>query len=234
VQSASDDGPRSDLVSRTLRLGLAIAFLLFVAQSTIGLVAALVLNSYDSILDLDRNNGVPDLLSTGAIVAAAFAAVELAAAESGSHRWQATALALLLSMAALDDLLQEEARLGNPWGVSVVVTLVTLALLILAIARRAPRGAGVTLLIGLCLLAVAVKNAYEYDQFLNVLGRGDQERGDLDYELGIVLKQGLEFLGWSLVAIGIWATALAAGAGRRRLTFEVRQRWPRPGGAQDR
>ena len=60
---------------------------------------------------------------------------------------------------------------------------------------------------GLCLLAVAVNNAYEYDQFLNVLGRGDQERGDLDYELGIVRKQGLEFLGWSFVAIGIWATA---------------------------
>jgi hypothetical protein len=94
--------------------------------------------------------------------------------------------------------------------VSVLIALVASALLILAVARDAPRGVGLTLVIGLFLLALAVRMAYEYDQFLNILGRGDQERGDLDYELGIVLKQGLEFLGWSFVAVGMWATAVAA------------------------
>lgn len=86
---------------------------------------------------------------------------------------------------------------------SVIITLALTTLLILAITRRAPRNVGLALLLGLGLVA-------PYDQLLEMLGHGDEQRGHLDYELGIVLKQGLEFLGWSLVAIGLWATALAA------------------------
>jgi uncharacterized membrane protein len=218
------DRPRSgDPVARTLRIGLGITLFVLVAQSTIGLFAALVLNSYDSLVDLDRNNGIPDLLSTGAILAAGLGAAELAVARSRG-RWLPAALALLLLIVALDDLLQQEARSGDAWGRSVMATLVALTVLILVIARNAPRRARLTLVIGLFLLAVAVKNAYEYDQFLNVLARGDQERGDFDYEFGIVLKQGLEFVGWSLVATGIWATAVAAGANHHRSWSELR-RW---------
>jgi hypothetical protein len=232
-QSAMRPGDRSDHpaprdpVARTLRIGLGIALFVLLAQSAIGLVAALVLNSYDSVFDLDRNNGIPDLLSTAVIFAAALGAAELAAVRS-RDRWLAAALALLLSLVALDDFLQQEAGRGDAWGKSVIVTLLTFTLLLLAVARNAPRRAGLMLVIGLCLLAVAVKNAYEYDQFLNMLGRGDQERGDLDYELGIVLKQGLEFVGWSLVAIGLWATALAAPASQRQPRSGLRRFWLRP------
>jgi hypothetical protein len=221
-----------DPVTRTLRIGLAVVLVLFAAQSAIGLVAALGLNSYDSVFDLDRNNGIPDLLSTAAILGAALGAAELAAARA-RDRWLAAALAFLLSIAALADVFQQEAGRANAWGESVIATLVTLTVLILALARNAPRRAGLTLLIGLCLLAVAVKNAYEYDQFLNVLGRGDERRGELDYELGIVLKQGLEFVGWSLVAIGIGATAVAARAGRRHKASELGRFWLRPRRASD-
>jgi hypothetical protein len=112
-------------------------------------------------------------------------------------------------MVALGDVLQQEPGRMDVLGVTVIVRIVTLALLLVVVARKAPHRAGLTLLVGLCLLAVAVNNGYEHDQFLNVLGRGDQERGDLDYEFGIVLKQGLELLGWSFVTIGIWETALA-------------------------
>jgi len=209
-----------DAVAKTLRFGLAATLIVFAVQSAIGLTAALALNSYDSVFDLDRNNGVPDLLSTAAILAAAFGAARLAAA-SERDRWEAATLALLLAVVAVDDLFQLEADVGNGWGISVAVALVPSAVLIVLIARRAPRRAALTLLIGLFLLVVAVKNAYEYDQFLNILGRGDQERGDLDYELGIVLKQGLELLGWSFVAIGIWATALAARVRRSPMESEV-------------
>jgi hypothetical protein len=195
--------------ARTLRLGLAAALVLFALQSAIGLIAALGFDSYDSVMDLDRNNGVPDLLSTAAILAAAVGAAVLGRARKRG-RWRAAALSLLFSVVALADLAQHEAGLGDLGGVSVLIALVASALLILAVARDAPRGVGLTLVIGLCLLALAVRMAYEYDQFLNILGRGDQERGDLDYELGIVLKQGLEFLGWSFVAVGMWATAVAA------------------------
>jgi hypothetical protein len=218
-----------DPVARTIRIGLAAALLVLAIQSAIGLVAAVGLNSYDSLFDLDRNNGIPDLLSTAAILVAALGATELAPALT-PHRWPAAVLALLLSIVVLDDVLQQEAGLGNVWGVSVIVTIVTVTLLLLAVAPKAPRRAGLILLIGLCLLALAVNNAYEYDQFLNLLGRGDQERGDLDYELGIVLKQGLEFLGWSFVAIGIWATARTRDS---HTASELRRFWPRPGRAGD-
>jgi hypothetical protein len=216
----------SDAFAKTLRFGLAAALMLFAVQSAIGLFAALALNSYDSVFDLDRNNGIPDLLSTGAILATAFGAAKLAAAAK-RDRWQAATLALLLAVVAVDDLFQQEVDLGNAWGMSVAVALVPSALLIVVIALRAPRRAALTLLIGLFLLVVAVKNAYEYDQFLNILGRGDQERGDFDYELGIVLKQGLELLGWSFVAIGIWATALATGVNRPQVVLELEHSSPR-------
>lgn len=223
------EGSRSvatrDPVAAVLRTGLAVALIVFAVQSAIGMALALGLNSYNSVFDLDRNNGIPDLLSTAAILAAALGAVELAVPPAGV-RWQPTALALLLSVIALDDVMQEEA--GNDvWGVSVVVTLVAFTLLLLAVAREAPRRARLMILIGVSLLAVAVKNAYEYDQFLNLLGRGDQLRGDFDYELGIVLKQGLELLGWSFVATGIWAAAVASRRSAGRITLELGRLWPR-------
>jgi hypothetical protein len=220
-----------DPVARVLRIGLAAALIVFAVQSAIGLVLALALNSYNSVLDLDRNNGIPDLLSTAAILAAALGAVELAVSPAGL-RWQPTALALLLSIIALDDVLQQEAG-KDVWGVSVAVTLVTFTFLLMGVAREAPRRARLMLLIGVFFLAVAVKNAYEYDQFLNLLGRGDQLRGDFDYELGIVLKQGLEFLGWSFVATSIWTTAVASRASHGRMTLELGRLWPRPRRASD-
>jgi hypothetical protein len=214
-----DHGRSGEPVARTLRLGLLAALVLFLLQSTIGLIAALGFSSYHSLLDLDRNNGIPDLLSTAAILAAAVGAAEIAVARK-RERWKAAGLTLLLSIVALADLSQQEAGFGDAGGWIVVLALVTATLLILAISRNAPARVRLTLVFGLCLLVAAVRMAYEYDQFLNVLGRGDQERGDLDYELGIVLKQGLEFLGWSFIAVGIWATAVGARLRRREMDSE--------------
>jgi hypothetical protein len=226
-----EHGTSGEPVARTLRLGLIGALVLFSLQSAVGLIAALGFNSYHSLLDLDRNNGIPDLLSTAAILVAAVGAAELSVAQK-RDRWKAAGLTLLLSIVALADLSQQEAGFGDAGGVTVVLALVTSTLLILAIARNAPQRVPLTLVIGLCLLVVAVRMAYEYDQFLNVLGRGDQERGDLDYELGIVLKQGLEFLGWSFVAVGIWATAVAARVYRRQMDSELAPPGPRRDASQ--
>lgn len=190
-----------------VRIGLAASLAALVTQSAAALVASLEFQSFNSPIDLDRNNGIPDVLSTALIVAAALGASALAATKLRG-RWLPAALAVVLFIVALDDVLQAEVERGLR-GMLVVATLATATLLIVALARHAPRRAALGLLIGLCLLVAAVKGAYAYDQFLNELGRGDQERGDLDYELGIVLKQGLELLGWSLVAIGVWAMAFA-------------------------
>ena len=134
-------------------------------------------------------------------------------------RWVATALAIVLLLVALDDVLQADAESMSVRALFVSATLAAALVLILAVAWRAPHPAAVSLVVGLCILLLAVRGAYEYDQFLNVLGRGDQERGDFDYELGIVLMQGLELLGWGLVAVGAWATALAAAAQSRNRTL---------------
>jgi hypothetical protein len=207
---------RHSQAATLVRVGLAGALLLLVVQSVADLVASVHFHSYNSLVDLDRNNGIPDVLSSAMIVTAALGAFALAA-RSTRDRWQASALALLLAIVALDDVLQMEAGDANAWSMSVIVTLVMTTLLILAIARRASQIAGVTLLLGLSLLVVAVKNAWivPYDQLLNMLGHNDQERGHLGYELGIVWKQGLEFLGWSLVTIGLWAAALGVCAQSR-------------------
>jgi len=203
---------RHDPVGRVIRAGVVTTLLLFVLQSAAGLVASLHFHSYSSAFDLNRNNGIPDVLSTAAILAAALGATALAATVT-RDRWLAIALAILLAVVALDDLLQKEAGDANAWNVSVIITLALTTFLILAIAARAPRRAGVTLLIGLCLLVAAVKNAglapYD-DPLLIALAHSDEQRGDLGYELDIVLKQGLELFGWSLVAIGMWAIVVAA------------------------
>jgi hypothetical protein len=186
-----------------IRIGLPAALLLFAAQSVADLIAVLRFGSYDSIVDLDRNNAIPDLLSTAALVAAACGAGATAVTRPHGRRLPA-ALAVVLAIVAVDDLLQAEPGAG--WGLTVAAALIASAVLIVTMARRGPRIEAVALLAGLCLLALAIKEGYWYDQFLNRIGLGDLRRGDLEYELGIVLKQGLEFLGWSLVALGLWAT----------------------------
>jgi hypothetical protein len=192
--------------ARLIWIGLAASVLLFALQSAADMIAVLRLHSYHSIVDLDRNNAIPDLLSTAVLLTAAAGAAALARTRTGD-RWQPAALAIVLSIVAVDDLLQAEPGRGS--GLLVLAALVASAVLIVAIARRGPRTATVALAAGLCLLALAVKEAYWYDQFLNHIGLGDLRRGDLEYELGIVLKQGLEYLGWSLVALGLWATVAA-------------------------
>jgi hypothetical protein len=216
-----------DPVARFVRFTLAGALLLLAVQSVAHLAASIHFHSYDSLLDLDRNNGIPDVLSSVMIVTAAFGALALAAS-SPRDRWQAGALALLLAIVAFDDVSQKEAGNANAWAMSVIMTLALTTLLVLTITRRAPRSAALALLVGLGLLVAAVKNAYvaPYDQLLEMLGHSGEQRGHLDYELGIVLKQGLEFLGWSLVAIGLWATALAARIQSRSQPF-VNALWVR-------
>jgi hypothetical protein len=197
---------RRDRVARLIWIGLAASLVSFAVQSAADLIAVLRFHSYHSIVDLDRNNAIPDLLSTVVLLVAAFGAAALAITRR-QRRWQPVTLSIVLSIVALDDVLQAEP--GGGWGLSVVVALGAAALLIVGLARRAPRRAAVALAIGLCLLALAVKEAYWYDQFLNHVGLGDLRRGDLEYELGIVLKQGLEYFGWSFIAVGLWASVAA-------------------------
>jgi len=197
--------------SRFVQIGVAISLGLFAVQSLAGLVASLGFHAYGSLVDLDRNNGLPDLLSTCVILAAALAAATLAAQASAS-RWPAIPLAFVLSAVAVDDLIQAEPKSSSVSGVSVLVTLTIAAVLIVIVAQQAPLAARIAIFTGLCLLVTAVPAAFAWDQLLNAVGRPWLGRGDVEYELGIVVKQGLELMGWSLVAVGVWSTSLTVHA----------------------
>jgi hypothetical protein len=200
-----------DGATRIARALLATGVVLLVAQSLADLVASLGFHSYHSVVDLDRNNGVPDVVSTVAIISAALGAIAMSIrAQHG--RLRLALLALVLTLIALADAFQAEVDRSTRSGQAVLATIALAALLLLSASLEMPRWARVSTLVGLGSLAVAASGAVAYDAILNPTGLGDLGRGDVIYELGIVGKQGLELAGWILVAVGLWAAASDAAA----------------------
>jgi hypothetical protein len=215
--------------TRIVRAGLVAGFALLAAQSAAHLVGTLGLHSChteigacDTVFDLWRNNGPFDLVSLGLIVSAALAATVLAVWDR-STRLAATALAVIFTLIAIDDSLHED-KLTSAYGLVVAATLVAAGLLVVAVALNAPRAARFVLLAGLVLLAVDVKVPFAYDQLMNLTGNPALVRGDVLYELGIVLDEGMELMAWTLLATGLWATAAVA----RERVLRGRQATPSP------
>ena len=177
---------RYDLVAKVLRIGLAALIVVLILQSAVGFIKPLAFDSFNSgpfgrpdrvvLLDLEQNNGLPDLVSVAAIVAAAVGAIILARLDK-PFRTQAAGLSALLLIIALVDVMQDEPGSTSESGLFVAATALTAAVLIFAALRRAPFHVGLCLLLGLVFLGLAIKGAYAYDQLLNVLGRGDEHRG---------------------------------------------------------
>jgi hypothetical protein len=57
-----------------------------------------------------------------------------------------------------------------------------------------------------------VKAPFVYDKLMNTVGQPWVVRGEFLYELGVVLDEGMELMGWALVAVGLWEVALATRA----------------------
>jgi hypothetical protein len=177
---------------------------LAIAQSAVHL-AFVDRDSVDSIVDLDRSNGLPDLVSTIALAVAACGAGVIARRDHSATRRVASALAVALAALALADHLHVGAHPATLGGTVVIATsactVVLLALVGLASARRARA----TLLVaGVLLLCSFLVNGLDrYDQWF------ERERGDPVREVEIVAKEGLELLGWSLVALALWHEALS-------------------------
>jgi hypothetical protein len=205
----------SSVETRIVRAGIVAGCVLLAAQSAAHLVGTLVLRSChtdfgncDTAFDLWRNNGLLDLVSLAIIVVAALGAAAVALWDP-SARLAATALAVMFALIAIDDSLHED-DLASAYGLVVAATLLAAGLLVVAVALRAPPRARAVLVTGLVLLAVDVKVPYAYDQLMNVIGHPALGRGDVLYELGIVLDEGLEVLAWTLLATGLWAAAAVA------------------------
>jgi hypothetical protein len=189
--------------------------LVVIAQSAAHLVATVGLGVCDkrgfgpcpSPFDLEHSNGLGDVISTAVIGAAALGGLALGI--GGRCREPlALALAALLFVAMIDDGLHLEDDLRTVRGLIVTGTILCAALMTIRVALGVPERARVLLLVGVALLLLDVKMPFLYDQLMNTVGQPALVRGDLLYELGVVLDEGLELAGWMLLAVGLWDAAL--------------------------
>jgi hypothetical protein len=198
---------RITFVRAALVAGFAVVVAQSIAHFLVTLGANLGFDQSDSTFDLERSNGVPDVISAVVIVAAAVGAVVLAGG-AGFGRMPAAGLALVLLVIGADDTLHTGDR-ASAYGFVVIGTLLTAATLASWVALRTTGAARTCLLVGLVLLVLDVKAPFAYDQLMNAVGQPALVRGDFLYELGVVLDEGTELMGWVLVAVGLWDVALA-------------------------
>jgi hypothetical protein len=198
------------------RLGLwgalALIAALVAAQSVVHLVVVLHFHREGTFVDLDRSNGLPDIVSTIALAVAALGAGAVARREAGVQRIAASCLAAVLTVLTLADLLHDGAHPSSAKGRYVIVLVIVTAVLLAVVAFAAAARARGTLLVALLVLCASF--------FVTGLDRLDHRfqraRGERTAEFEIVSKEGLELLGWSLVALALWDEAL-----RRRRALET-------------
>jgi hypothetical protein len=194
-----------------------MAAFLIVVQSLAHLVATVRLGACDatgfsecpSVFDLDHNNGIWDLVSTAVIAASALGAAALGVRRR-PRDVAALALAAVLFLLTVDDTLHLGDNARNVYGAIVLGTTLCAATLTIRVAVGVPGSTRWFLLLGIALLALDVKAPFLYDQLMNVVGQPALARGDLLYEIGIVLDEAIELAGWTLLAVGLWDAALAA------------------------
>jgi hypothetical protein len=185
---------------------------LVAAQSALHLYEVLHLSRIGTFVDLDRSNGLPDLISTLALLVAVAGAVTLARRHSGHHESATWALAALLAALAIADALHDgpHPSAGRGWSVIALVSA-TGVLLGLAALEARPRPKATLVVAGVLLVGSFLVNGLD-----RANQRFERERGDPTAEYQIVAKEGLELLGWSLVALALWDEAF-----RRRRSASV-------------
>jgi hypothetical protein len=206
---------RRRLVAASLLLG----GLVVVAQSVAHLIATVRFGVCDatgfapcpSVFDLDRNNGVSDVISTFVIAAAAVGAA-VYGARRRPHEGAALILAALLVFITFDDAMHLEDSMKSVSGVIVVGTILSAAVLSLRVAVGVRRETRLLLLLGTATLALDTRIPFLYDQMMNAVGQPALVRGDLLYELGVVLEQAMELTGWILLAVGLWDAAMSVSS----------------------
>jgi hypothetical protein len=198
------EGPPAG-IGRTAFAGwLGAIVVLVAAQSAVHLAVVLGTGRVNTLVDLDRSNGIPDLVSTAALAAAAAGAACIPEARATAGRVVARALAVLLTLLTLADLLHDGAHTRSTRGWLVIGVVVVVGVLLVALGIDSGRRIRITLVVAGCVLVLSL--------LVNGLDRLDhwfeRERGDPIAEYQIVAKEGLELLGWSLVALALWDEAL--------------------------
>lgn len=202
-----------------VRLGWSIAVLACAAQTAAYLTNELMLDHSFHQLNIAADGTLFAWANTLAIVSLAVL-VALTAARRLIAVWRAAALVLGLGLVALDDAtgahdrltdLRAESLPGRPQAAAVValaafaVLLVAVFVLLWAESGRLSKGARWTMRAGLLTLASAVT--------VRVAGAvfGHETVGDTVRALGIAVEQGLDLVGWILVAAG-YATGIRDSA----------------------
>jgi hypothetical protein len=188
---------------------IAIAALV-AAQSIVHLLVVLHLHRVDTVVDLDRSNGLPDVVSTVALTLAAVGGGVVAHHERGARRMAAALLTSFLAVLTLADAVHDGAHPSSATGRSVIA-LVAGAAGLTAFATRfaAPR---IKVTLAVAVLALGASFLVTGVDTVDVRFRLGRESSFTEYQ--IVAKEGLELLGWSLVALALWDEALR----RRRAT----------------
>jgi len=196
------------LGGRVTSLWLMAVLAVVAAQSAAHLELTLGQRRVGTVLDLERSNSLPDLVSTLILALAAAGAVALAGRERGRRRALAASLGSLLALLVLADVTHDGPHVSSVRGATVIGLVVAVGVLLALVALpdgwwpRALVAAAVLVLCG-SFLVTALDNVDA--------GRFERAGGDPIAEYEIVVKHGLELLGWSLVAL-----ALSDVAFRRR------------------
>ena len=185
---------------------VTVIALVVAAQSVVQLVVVLGTGRIGTFVDLDRSNGLPDIVSTIALGSAAVGAAMLARAAARSRGGADVSsavpalLAVVLAVVTLADALHDGAHPSSTDGWLVIgVVCVAGVLLALTLVSSGLRARAVVIVAGLLLAASFLVNGLD-----RLDHRFERARGEAIAEYQIVAKEGLELLGWSLVALAVW------------------------------
>lgn len=125
---------------RRVVVGFALVTIFAIAalQTLLHVELTLGQRRLDTIFDLGRSNGVPDLVSTMTLAFASVGATALALRDHGIGRAVAAALAGFLGILTLADALHDGAHPTRPHGLLVVALAIAAVGMLLMVCRDAP------------------------------------------------------------------------------------------------
>ena len=193
-------------------------------QSTAHLGTVLGADRIGTIVDLDRSNGLPDLVSTAVLIVAAAGATKLCRGTDGITRRASVAAAVSLVVLTVADMRHDGAHPSHTAGLFVIALVVCIVGLLAVVGVRGGVRDRVTLAVAVCFLAISF--------FITGLDRFNQwferQRGDPIAEYQIVAKEGLELGGWAFVALALWDMALRQHASPADSARASRRTRPNP------
>src|SRR6476659_3666654 len=173
---------------------LLVIAALVAAQSVVHLIVVLHFHRMGTFVDLDRSNGLPDIVSEVVLALAAIGASAVATRERGFQRIAAMLLTAALTVLMLADVFHDGAHPSSAKGWYVITLVALTGGLLGAVAFAAGTRARAALAVALLVLASSF--------FVTGLDRLDHRferaRGETTAEYEIVAKEGLELLGWAL------------------------------------